>query len=35
LRILFVYPSAGGAPPELYWVENDVAAALDQARSGQ
>ena len=35
LQILFVYPSAGGAPPELYWVNPDVAATLDPARSGQ
>jgi quercetin dioxygenase-like cupin family protein len=27
LQVLFVYPSAGGAPPQLHWV--DVAAALD------
>jgi oxalate decarboxylase/phosphoglucose isomerase-like protein (cupin superfamily) len=35
LQILFVYPSAGGAPPELHWVDPEVAAALDRARSGQ
>jgi oxalate decarboxylase/phosphoglucose isomerase-like protein (cupin superfamily) len=34
LQILFVYPSAGGAPPELYWVDPDVAAALDPERGG-
>ena len=33
LRILFVYPSAGGVPPALYWVDPEVAAALDPARS--
>jgi oxalate decarboxylase/phosphoglucose isomerase-like protein (cupin superfamily) len=35
LQVLFVYPSAGGAQPELHWVDPDVAAALNRARSGQ
>jgi oxalate decarboxylase/phosphoglucose isomerase-like protein (cupin superfamily) len=34
LQILFVYPSAGGAPPELYWVDPAVAAALNPMRKG-
>ena len=35
LRILFVYPSAGGAPPELYWVDPEITAALDSGSSPQ
>jgi oxalate decarboxylase/phosphoglucose isomerase-like protein (cupin superfamily) len=27
LQILFIYPSAGGAQPELHWVDPDIAAA--------
>jgi quercetin dioxygenase-like cupin family protein len=29
LEVLFIYPSAGGAPPELHWVDPHVTAALD------
>jgi hypothetical protein len=32
LQILFVYPSANSAQPELHWVYPDVAAALDSVR---
>jgi oxalate decarboxylase/phosphoglucose isomerase-like protein (cupin superfamily) len=35
LRILFVYPSAGGAAPELTWVNPEVAAALAPTDSAQ
>jgi quercetin dioxygenase-like cupin family protein len=35
LQVLFVYPSAGGAPPELYWVDLTVAAALNPLRKGR
>jgi oxalate decarboxylase/phosphoglucose isomerase-like protein (cupin superfamily) len=35
LTILFVYPSAGGAQPELHWVDSNGAAAFDPTRSGQ
>ena len=35
LQILFVYPSAGGVPPALHWVDPAVAAALDPTSAAQ
>jgi len=33
LKILFVYPSAGGTLPELHWVDPDAVATLNRGQS--